>query len=51
MAHVRAVAFSPDGKLLAAAYGTVEEDTPREKPAGGVLVCEVATGKLIKELK
>jgi WD40 repeat protein len=51
LAHVRAVTFSPDGKLLAAAYGTQEQDYEREQPAGGVLVWEVATGKLIKELK
>lgn len=51
LAHVRAVTFSPDGKLLAAAYGTQEQDYEREQPAGGVLVWEVATGKLIKDLK
>lgn len=54
LAHVRAVAFSPDGKLLAAAYGTVEDwerERPKPKPAGGVLVWEVATGKLVKELR
>jgi WD40 repeat protein len=51
LAHVRAIAFSPDGKLLAAAYGTQEEDLRRDKPAGGVLVWEVATGKLLKDLK
>lgn len=50
LATVGGIAFSPDGKLLAAAYGTTYSIL-KEKPAGGVLVWEVATGKLIKELK
>lgn len=53
--YVRAIAFSPDGKLLAAAYGTQEVPERRmpekSKPAGGVLVWEVQSGKLIKDLK
>jgi WD40 repeat protein len=46
---VNAVAFSPDGKLLAVAYGT-SEGVNAPKPMGGVLIYETETWNLIKRL-
>src|SRR5262249_54866736 len=50
IASLNALAFSPDGKLLAGAFGTTY-GADEQKPTGGVLVWDVATGKLIKDLK